>query len=332
MSNNVVLIITHSNDNQSVETVAKHLLGYGVRVARFNTDLFPTKVSIASYQGLDKEQVLTLETGEQYLLSDIGAIWYRRFHIARDLPKDIDRQTRNACFEESKRTVLGYFDALNVFKIDDYWSIRKASSKELQLIKADEQGIDIPDTLTTNDPQAALNFYNKHNGNIITKMQTAFAIYEDGKENVVFTNPVKESDLDRLEDLRFCPMQFQQSLPKELELRATVVGDKVFCIAINSNEFQTENYDWRRKGATTLAAWFAYDLPEEEAHKLIKLTKSLGLNYGAADYILTPNGELKFLEINPCGEFYWAEAYQKQEICAALASHLVSNMAKKREL
>ena len=187
--------------------------------------------------------------------------------------------------------------------------------------------IDIPDTLTSNNPEAVLDFYHKHQGKIISKMQSAFAIYNEGKENVVFTNPVKESDLNNLADLCFCPMQFQQTLTKELELRATVVGDKVFCIAINSNKFQEENYDWRKKGATTLDAWFPYQMPKEEERKLINLTKNLGLNYGAADYILTPSGELKFLEINPCGEFFWADLYQQQGICEAIANHLADNMS-----
>lgn len=326
MQHKVVLIITHSNDNYSVEEVSGFLAEQGVKAVRFNTDLFPTQISVESYQGSANEQVLTLENGEKYMLSDIGAIWYRRFHTGRDLPKDIEPQIRKTCFEESKRTLLGYFDALDAFKMDDYWAIRKASSKELQLIKARAHGIDIPDTLTTNNPQAVTDFFHKHNGEIISKMQTAFAIYNEGKESVVYTNPIKASDLDKLEDLKLCPMQFQEALSKKLELRATVVGDKVFCIAIDSNKFQDENYDWRKKGSSTLEAWFPYELPEKEVKKLVALTKDLGLNYGAADYILTPEDELKFLEINPCGEFYWAVKYQDQDICRAIAEHLAANI------
>lgn len=326
MSRKAVLIVTHSNDNDAIVEVTDCLKKLGIRAIRFNTDLFPTKVKLASYQGIENQQVLTLETGEQYQLSEIGAIWYRRFHTGRDLPKDIEAQARKACFEESKRTLLGYFDALDVFKLDDYWTIRRASCKELQLIKARQHGIDIPDTLTTNDPDAVKAFYHKHNGGIISKMQTSFAIYNEGVESVVFTNPVKEQDLAKLDDLKFCPMQFQESLHKELELRATVVGDKVFCIAIDSNKFQEANFDWRKKGSTTLDAWFPYKLPKDEQAKLVALTKDLGLNYGAADYILTPKGDLKFLEINPCGEFYWAVKYQNQGICEAIANHLAKNL------
>lgn len=326
MQHKIVLIITHSNDNNAIEEVSSRLEAQGVIAVRFNTDLFPTKITIESYQSHENEQILTLENGQRYKLSDIGAIWYRRFHTGRDLPQDIEAQARKACFEESKRTLLGYFDALDVFKIDDYWTIRRASSKELQLIKARKHDIDIPDTLTTNNAEAVKKFYHKHQGAIISKMQTAFAIYNEGKESVVYTNPIKASDLENLDQLNLCPMQFQEALTKELELRATVVGDQVFCIAIDSNKYQKENYDWRKKGSTTLNEWFPYPLPAKEKAKLIALTKDLGLNYGAADYILTPKGELKFLEINPCGEFYWAVKYQKQNICEALATHLANNM------
>jgi hypothetical protein len=33
----------------------------------------------------------------------------------------------------------------------------------------------------------------------------------------------------------------------------------------------------------------------------------LGLNYGAIDIIVTPDGRHVFLEVNPVGEFFWLE-------------------------
>jgi hypothetical protein len=41
-------------------------------------------------------------------------------------------------------------------------------------------------------------------------MQTGFAIYEDGVENVVFTNVVNEDKLEELDTLLYCPMQFRK--------------------------------------------------------------------------------------------------------------------------
>jgi biotin carboxylase len=48
------------------------------------------------------------------------------------------------------------------------------------------------------------------------------------------------------------------------------------------------------------------------------------LHYGAADFILTPDGRHVFLEINPAGEFFWLEKYTGLPLSGAIASLLVS--------
>lgn len=52
---------------------------------------------------------------------------------------------------------------------------------------------------------------------------------------------------------------------------------------------------------------------------------SLGLNYGAIDIIVTPDGQHLFLEINPVGEFFWMEIYSpKYPISQAIAEILLT--------
>ena len=53
--------------------------------------------------------------------------------------------------------------------------------------------------------------------------------------------------------------------------------------------------------------WRPYDLPPEAEAPLLALMDFYGLNYGAADFILTPDGRHVFLELNPSGEFFWLE-------------------------
>jgi glutathione synthase/RimK-type ligase-like ATP-grasp enzyme len=48
----------------------------------------------------------------------------------------------------------------------------------------------------------------------------------------------------------------------------------------------------------------------------------LGLEYGAIDLRLTPDGQYIFLEINPAGQFLWIELATGQKIAEALGSHL----------
>src|SRR3712207_7946402 len=48
------------------------------------------------------------------------------------------------------------------------------------------------------------------------------------------TNPVKPADLADLSGLSLCPATFQESLPKSLELRVTVVGRRVMSASLDS--------------------------------------------------------------------------------------------------
>ena len=52
------------------------------------------------------------------------------------------------------------------------------------------------------------------------------------------------------------------------------------------------------------------------------------LNYGAIDIILTPDGKLVFLELNPCGEFFWLEHSAGLPISDAIADVLLGHKAR----
>ena len=57
-------------------------------------------------------------------------------------------------------------------------------------------GLKVPETCITNNPQEAKRFVQARPNGVISKMQSSFAIMKDGVENVVFTNVVKEEDLE----------------------------------------------------------------------------------------------------------------------------------------
>jgi glutathione synthase/RimK-type ligase-like ATP-grasp enzyme len=156
-------------------------------------------------------------------------------------------------------------------------------------------------------------------------MLSSFAIYDEyGQDKVVFTNPVSPQDLKELHGLRLCPMTFQEQLLKALELRVTVVGNRLFTAAIDSQSSDHAQYDWRRNGLNFIDAWKFYDLPQDVEERLLRLMDWFGLNYGAIDLILTPDGRYVFLEINPVGEFFWLERCPGLPISKAIADMLLS--------
>jgi len=303
-----VLILTFSRDNDSIPLVIKEIEARGEKAFRFDTDRYPTEVKLDIYYG-DSERVIITDGENKLDLSEVSSIWYRRMRYGAKITKTMDKQFRDASIEEARRSVRGMIASLKGFHFDKMSNVDLTNNKQLQLQVARELGLLTPRTLTSNNPEAVKQFAQefKEQG-IVTKMLSSFAIYgEQGEELVVFTNPVTDDDLENMEGLRFCPMTFQENIPKALELRTTIVGHHVFTAAVNSQSVEGATYDWRKEGRALKDAWKPYDLPEDVEKKLRQLMAYFGLNYGAIDIIVTPDGRHVFLEVNPVGEFFWLE-------------------------
>jgi len=104
-------------------------------------------------------------------------------------------------------------------------------------------------------------------------------------------------------------MQFQRRIDKRLELRATVVGDDVLCAAVDSQQQERTRLDWRKDGMALLRSWTRFQLPIDVERALVLLVHSFGLQYAAADLIVTPDDDLVFLEINAGGEWFWLDEH-----------------------
>ncbi|MEZ4456069.1 MAG: hypothetical protein R2882_05895 [Gemmatimonadales bacterium] len=74
-----------------------------------------------------------------------------------------------------------------------------------------------------------------------------------------------------------------------------------------------------------------HELPLEVQERILLLMRRLGLEYGAIDFRLTPEGEYVFLEINPAGQFLYIEQATGLPIAAALAGHLARGVASSLE-
>ena len=328
---NSVLIITHSDDNECIARVTEAIARKGGHTIRFDTDRYPTDVRLTAYYGSAKEERLTLtnESGE-FDLREVTAIWHRRLNIGAQLPAALDKQLRHASLAEASAAAHGMLASLKAFRLDHVHHIRHAENKQLQLQVARELGLDVPRTLTTNDPDTVRDFARNCESGMVTKMLSSFAIFEEGKELVVFTNRVKLEDLDDLSGLKLCPATFQELLPKSLEIRATVVGERVLAASIDSQAFTRATHDWRRDGARMLEHWQPYQLPVDVEQKLLRLMDYFCLNYGAIDIILTPARKHVFVEVNPCGEFFWLERSPGLPISDAIADVLLGHSRRRQ--
>lgn len=319
-----VLLVTKSNDNQSVALVAAALEARGVRAFRLDTDLFPTEVRLALHQPHGRS-VLYAAAGE-LALGDIAAIWYRRAAIGAALPDDMDRQHHDAALKESRATLIGMLECLDCFTMDRVSTVRAAEHKPRQLRLAAELGLAVPRTLTTNDPDSVRAFWDLCGRRVVVKALSSFAIHDDdGREQVVFTSQLAADDLAHLDQLALSPMTFQEHLDKAVELRVTVVGDRVFAAAVDSQALERSRVDWRKAGSELVGSWTPCALPADVAAKLLQLAARLGLSYGAADLVVTPDGRHVFLEINPAGEWFWLDdVFGPRALSTAIAETLLA--------
>ncbi|MCJ8153157.1 MvdD family ATP-grasp ribosomal peptide maturase [Chryseobacterium sp. SSA4.19] len=327
---NKILIITHTGDNFSIDKVTEYIDKNGCEVIRFNVDEYPLKNKLSTtFQ--DGEWTTKLETPEkEYRLDDISAVWYRRaYNIGQGVKDELDTKFYGAAMGEIRTTLFGFLESVDVYSLGKPSVYRRLDSKEEQLKIADKIGFKIPATCVTNNPDKAKKFIVKHK-DVVAKMQTGFAIYEDGIENVVFTNVVNEDKLEELDTLLYCPMQFQQKIEKQKELRITVVGRDIYAFEIDSQQSEAAKTDWRKDGVNLIDKWIPTQLPQDIEVKILELLDVYHVDYGAIDMIVSPEDEYYFIEINAAGEFFWLDNLTEQNQISKSIADLLCDKAPRR--
>jgi MvdD family ATP-grasp ribosomal peptide maturase len=327
---NKILIITHTGDNFSIEKVTEYIDKNNCEVIRFDVDDYPIKNKLStSFQ--DGEWVTILETPEKkHRLDDIAAVWYRRaYNMGNGLREELDPKFYGAAMGEVRNTLFGFLESIDVYSLGKPSVYRRLDSKEEQLKIADKIGLKIPETTITNSPEEARQFVLKHK-DVVAKMQTGFAIYEEGVESVVFTNVINEEKLEELDTLLYCPMQFQKKIEKKKELRVTIVGRDVYAFEIDSQQSEKAKIDWRKDGVNLIDKWIPTDLPTDLEAKLLELLDVYHVDYGAIDVIVSPEDEYYFIEINAAGEFFWLDNLTEENQISKSIADLLCDKAPRR--
>src|SRR5262245_23432819 len=297
----MILIITAPTDVHADE-VEQRLRARGAGVFRFDPATIPQQASVAvCYRGTSKRVRLTLD-GRTTELTEATCGWLRR-PGAPTPPRIQDGMFREYAHRECLQVAQDIWNALDIAWLPGpLWAIRRADSKQLQLQLAAALGFEIPATLITTSTDEFLAFHREHDGEIIDKMPSVVFPLERKGPVFRFTNRVTTRDTGYVHRLRFAPMLFQPNVRKQLELRVTVVGQRVFAAEIHSQSTAHTVQDWRRYDHAH-TPYRVHELPPRLHARCVELVARLGLRYGAIDLILTPDGQYVFLEINPNGQW-----------------------------
>jgi len=182
-------------------------------------------------------------------------------------------------------------------------------SKPYQAQLIAQYGFSFPETLITNDPDAVHAFRRQHQAVVFKSMS--------GVRSIV--RALAEDDFDRLEQIRWCPVQFQALVPGT-DVRVHVVAQDVHATEIISD---TLDYRYARR-AGGIAELRAVRLSSDTEEKCVALTRSLGLIFAGIDLKITPAGEIFCFEVNPSPAFSFYEANTGQPIARSLTRYLTN--------
>lgn len=309
-----VLVLTNETDT-TADLVVLELTERGVPVFRFDTADFPADVMVAAHSGEGWSG--TLRLGERAVdLGRVGSAYYRR-PGEFVLPDTMAPAARRFAAAQSRAGLLGVLASLECLWVNHPGRNGDANYKPWQLSVAQRAGLRPPRTLITNDPVAARRFAADADGPVIYKTLAGGVIDDDGVPKGMPTSIV---DLDRLdESIVLCAHQFQEWVDKHHEVRLTVVGDDFFAAEIHAGS-DAAHVDWRNDYASL--SYEIADVPDEVRRGVVELMRSFGLVFGALDFVVTPAGEWRFLEINPNGQWGWIQACTGLPISTALAGLL----------
>ena len=150
-------------------------------------------------------------------------------------------------------------------------------------------------------------------------------VHINGQQHTRFTEIHDPATLvESLGSLESCPIIFQEYASKAYEIRATVIGDRIFASRIDSqNAGGGTAVDWRRYDIPK-TPHSKYELPNEVRDRILALQRRLGLIYSSFDLVRTPDGQYIFLETNPFGQWLWIEDLTGLPISKAIADLLAS--------
>jgi glutathione synthase/RimK-type ligase-like ATP-grasp enzyme len=309
-----VLIISQVEDYHA-RAVMEALLERGAPAELLDLAEFPAKLALSmEFEGDGRRFQLRREGGGRLDLSTVGAVWWRRPQPYKLAAGVTDAAHRRFGYSEAATAMDGLYQSLDAFWVNDPRKDAAASHKPWQLTVAQRSGLSIPPTLMTNDPEEARDFWARHGNNVIYKIFRALP--EAWRE----TRRLKPEDAALADRVRVTPIIFQPFVEAVADIRATVIGNEVFAAAADARKGEYPT-DFRFNANLQ---WEKHRLPAEIEDQLRSLMRHMGLEYGAIDLRLTPEGEYVFLEINPAGQFLWVELATRQKIAAALAEHLMA--------
>ena len=313
------VLILSSIDDPHAAAVASHLATMNVQVDYLGLDQFAQPCRLVYSLGRKERLCSIKRTNESLDFWSYSSVWNRRPGKVATLAFPEPWMGEMAALE-SRDTFYGIFSSMQCLWVNNPHSDMACLQKLFQLELAARSGFSIPETVVTNDPEYVKRFFKECNGQVIYKLISEATNHFVPTYEIVGipTLPLREEDLEFIDQVRYTPHLFQRYIDKAFDVRVTIVGKKIFAGRIHS-QTGVGKIDWRHDYSVKMEP---IELPIEIANACLELMRRLRLNYGAIDLCECASGDYVFLEINCAGQFLWLEQRANLPIALELAKLL----------
>lgn len=310
-----VLVLTEPGDT-TADLVIKELEHRATRVFRADTGDFPHSLSVSAWFDGSWNGEIHSQDGSVDL-RDIRSVYVRR-PTAFTFPVSMTDSERRFATREARRGIGGLLMSLPCVWMNHPSKLADAEYKPLQLATATQCGLTVPRTVITNAPGEADQHIDHLGPSVVYKTLASPTIADGPRVSFVHTTDVTRADMANCR-VTLTAHQFQQRIPKTRDVRATVVGARVFAANILTDS-EEGLLDWRAD--YNALCYEPVRLPDDVESSLLRMTEHLGLSFAAADFVVAADDRHYFIDLNPNGQWGWIQEATGLPIAAAIANYL----------
>ena len=297
MKSKYTLIITSSFDQTATYIIQQFPQ---ISFFRLNVDqLKDYKVNIT-------DQGWSISYHDEYITNnDVYSIYYRKPTFPN--LSEYDASYHAMIHKDIITMINGIVDVFPGKVLTKPHILRLTENKVFQLLKASQYGFVIPSSYIGNDQYKA----NQFNQGIIKPLSTGKVHTNNGYE-IYQTNIFQGVN----EDICLTPLYVQEYIKKQYEVRVTIINQHVYAVRIDTIDQVDWRNDYEHHHYTLIKC------PEDIIKKCYNMMEDFHIVFGAFDFIVTPDDEWVFLEVNPNGQWLWLEESLQLDISKKIVEYL----------
>ena len=254
----------------------------------------------------------------------VNKIWHRRGKF--NFSFRTEHQDLNNYLKTDENVILKAVEK-ELIKLTNYIGsyTKEIENNKLEvLITAKKNNLNIPNTFITSSKKELQNFYSTAS-TIITKdlYHPVWFKIKNTQFSSIGTFVVTQQMIDKCNDY-FIPVFLQEKVEKKYEVRIFFYKDKLFPMAIFSQNDTKTAVDYRNYNNEKPNRYVPIILTKELERKIFALMKDLELNTCSIDFIVNQQNEYVFLEVNPMGQLDWVSKSCNYYIEKHIAEDLIA--------